>query len=100
MTNKEKIIKHIRRNIEQLSISPEYAATVKALRKQLASMRSCIYAEKTAQKVKCGTCGNAEYIYCQKKRLRINSNLCNPQNCKYCKIQDATTLNLKTRERL
>ena len=37
----------------------------------------CTHATRTGQKVKCKSCGGAEYIFCSIKQQKINENLCN-----------------------
>jgi hypothetical protein len=43
-------------------------------------IKLCIHRKKTNHKVKCKSC-NAKYIYCEKKKLKINGNLCNEKDC-------------------
>jgi hypothetical protein len=86
--NKQKIIEQIQKTINELSNNPDEADTIKALKKQMYSFMDCIHKEKTNHTVRCRTCGGARYIYCKKKKLKINERLCNHQNCEYFKINE------------
>ena len=88
MTNKEKIIKQIEKNIKQLESDPKEADTIKALRKQIRSMRHCKYGSKES----CKPCGGKIVIKCSNPE--VTKQTVSPGYCKNCK--DFEPLNLKT----
>jgi len=86
MKNSE-TIKEIEKTIKQLSSDPKEADTIKALRKQIESMKPCKHGKYTNTPFNgCKTCGKKYRVICSNENVSPkirNSGGCNPTNCKY-----------------
>lgn len=83
---KKEIIAKIEKTIKKLSKEPKEADTIKALQKQILSMKICNHGTEK----NCLKCGGKRIVECSNSEVKLKSvsaGYC--QNCKYCEYQSS-----------